>query len=43
VSIFPGGGTGVLEELESLNLDEMKPIEALSLLHEWKAKLKGAA
>ena len=43
VSIFPGGGSGVLDELESLNLDEMKPIEALSLLHEWKARLKGAA
>jgi DNA mismatch repair protein MutS len=43
VSIFPGGSGGVLAELESLNLDEMKPIEALSLLHEWKAKLKGAA
>jgi len=43
VSIFQGGSGGVLEELQNLNLDEMKPIEALSLLHEWKTKLKGAA
>ncbi len=42
-SIFPEGSGGVLEELQSLNLDEMKPIEALSLLHEWRAKLEGVA
>ena len=43
VSIFPGGRKGVLDELQNLNLDEMKPIEALSLLHAWKEKLEGVA
>ncbi|MEZ5395816.1 MAG: DNA mismatch repair protein MutS [Bryobacterales bacterium] len=43
VSIFSSGDSGVIEELRSLNLEEMKPIEALTLLHEWKHKVEGAA
>ncbi len=39
VSIFHGTEQGVADELRNLNLDEMKPIEALSLLHEWRSRL----
>ena len=35
-SIFEADPTGVLEELGSLNVDEMKPIDALNLLETWK-------
>ncbi len=38
-SIFESDRTGVLEELRSLNVDEMKPIDALNLLAGWKAKV----
>jgi DNA mismatch repair protein MutS len=40
VSIFNPCNEGIDEELRSLNLDELKPIEALSLLHEWKERLR---
>jgi DNA mismatch repair protein MutS len=40
VSIFNPCDEGIGDELGSLNLDELKPIEALSLLHEWKDRLR---
>jgi DNA mismatch repair protein MutS len=40
VSIFTPCDEGIGDELRSLNLDELKPIEALSLLHEWKERLR---
>jgi DNA mismatch repair protein MutS len=39
VSIFDPSDPGIADELRNLNLDELKPIEALSLLHEWKQRL----
>jgi len=43
VSIFRPSEKGIAEEIESLNLDELRPIEALTLLHEWKRRLKEEA
>jgi len=40
VSIFHPCDESIGDELGSLNLDELKPIEALSLLHEWKQRLE---
>jgi len=40
VSIFNPCDEGIGDELGNLNLDELKPIEALSLLHEWKDRLR---
>jgi DNA mismatch repair protein MutS len=40
VSIFTPCDEGIADELRSINLDELKPIEALSLLHEWKERLR---
>jgi DNA mismatch repair protein MutS len=40
VSIFTPCDAGIGDELRSINLDELKPIEALSLLHEWKERLR---
>lgn len=37
--IFEALPEGLLEELRSLNLDTLRPIEALALLHEWKKHL----
>jgi DNA mismatch repair protein MutS len=39
VSIFNPAEGGVVDELSSLNLDDLKPIEALTLLHTWKERL----
>lgn len=38
-SIFERLTDGILEELSSLDIDRLRPIEALSLLHEWKEQL----
>jgi len=43
VSIFNADEAGVLEELRAINLDEMKPIEALTLLSEWKRRAAAPA
>ena len=40
VSIFTPTEPGIAEELKSLNLDEMRPIEALALLEHWKQRLR---
>ena len=40
-SIFEDS-SGVLGELRELDVDELRPIEALTLLHEWKSKLAKA-
>lgn len=37
--IFEALPEGLLEELRSLNLDTLRPIEALALLHDWKKHL----
>jgi DNA mismatch repair protein MutS len=39
VSIFNPAEGGIVDELSSLNLDDLKPIEALTLLHAWKERL----
>ncbi len=43
VDIFNPSESGILDEIRALNLDELKPIEALTRLHEWRLKLEGAA
>lgn len=43
VAIFNPSESGILDEIRALNLDELKPIEALTRLHEWRSKLEGAA
>ena len=40
VSIFTPTEQGIAEELKSLNLDDMRPIEALTLLEQWKQRLR---
>ncbi len=40
VSIFNPAENGVRDELMNLNLDDLKPIEALTLLHTWKDRLQ---
>jgi len=37
-TIFRCDPAGLCEQLRSLNLDEMKPIEALALLHQWRER-----
>jgi len=39
-SIFEADPTGVLDELRSLNLDELKPIEAMMLLDRLKSRVR---
>lgn len=39
-SIFDSSLQGVGEELKSLNIDDLRPIEALTLLNDWKQRLK---
>jgi DNA mismatch repair protein MutS len=43
VSIFESDPSGVLDEIRNLDFDEMKPIEALTLLSEWKTKIEAGA
>ncbi len=38
-NIFEPLSEGILEELGSLDIDTLRPIEALALLHEWKQQL----
>ncbi len=40
VSIFNPAEDGLADELLNLNLDDLKPIEALMLLHSWKDRLR---
>jgi DNA mismatch repair protein MutS len=40
VSIFSPAENGIRDELMILNLDDLKPIEALTLLHSWKERLQ---
>jgi len=42
-SIFEVDPTGVLEELRSLNIDELKPIEAMMLLDRLKSRVRSDA
>ena len=42
-AIFEADPGGVLKTLRELNLDELRPIEALTLLHELKTKLEEGA
>ncbi len=39
-SIFDPSLEGIGEELKNLNVDDIRPIEALTLLHDWKERLK---
>ena len=39
-SIFDSSLQGVGEELKNLNIDDLRPIEALTLLNDWKQRLK---
>ena len=39
-TIFGPLSEGILEELGSLDIDTLRPIEALALLHEWKEQLE---
>lgn len=39
-SIFDSSIEGIVDELSNLNVDDLRPIEALTLLHEWKERLK---
>jgi len=43
VSIFSPAENGIRDELASLNLDDLRPIEALTLLHSWKDRLRRGA
>jgi hypothetical protein len=42
VSIFQAD-SGVMEELRLIDIDNLKPIEALNLLTSWQLRLSGAA
>ena len=39
-SIFDSSLQGVGEELQNLNIDDLRPIEALTLLNDWRQRLK---
>ena len=39
-SIFDSSIEGIVEELSNLNVDDLRPLEALTLLHGWKERLK---
>ena len=39
-SIFDSSIEGIVDELSNLNIDDLRPIEALTLLHDWKERLK---
>ena len=41
--LFAGEELALLTEIRDLELDEMSPLEAINLLHEWKRKLNQAA
>ena len=41
VSIFNPAEHDVAEELNAVNLDEVRPIDALSLIEKWQKRLKG--